>query len=100
MQEFRTFQLASRFYRIAKTVPVSGNLRDQLLRAASSACLNLAEGNARRTTKDRVRFFNIAFASLRECRAVLMIEDLVQGDAWDALDHASASTYRLIANAR
>ena len=51
-------------------------MRDQLLRASSSVALNLAEGNARRTNKDRLRFFNIALASLREVQMICKLEDL------------------------
>tara|TARA_Y100000031_G_scaffold109695_1_gene120727 strand:+ start:372 stop:611 length:240 start_codon:yes stop_codon:yes gene_type:complete len=51
-------------------------MRDQLLRASSSVALNLAEGNARRTNKDRLRFFNIALASLREVHMICKLEDL------------------------
>lgn len=98
MQDFRTFHLATRFYRQVKSVPISGQLRDQLLRAASSACLNLAEGNGRRTSKDRARFFQIALGSLRECQAVLTIEGLDSGDVWVSLDHAAAATFKLIRN--
>ncbi|MAZ47352.1 MAG: hypothetical protein CME65_02235 [Halobacteriovoraceae bacterium] len=51
-------------------------MKDQLLRASSSVALNLAEGNARRTNKDRLKFFNIALASLREVQMICKLEDL------------------------
>ena len=51
-------------------------MRDQLLRASSSVALNLAEGNARRTQKDRLRLFNIALASLREVQMICELEEL------------------------
>ena len=100
MHDFRSLQLAAAFYRSAKTVPLSGDLKDQLIRAASSACLNLAEGRGRGSLKDQVRFFHIALGSLRECQAVLIIEDLCKSTAWRELDAATASVYRLIERAR
>jgi len=48
-----------------------GFLADQLKRASSSILLNLAEGNHRRTRKERRRFFNIAQASAAEVAAIL-----------------------------
>jgi len=46
-------------------------LRDQLERAASSIALTLAEGNARRTRKDRLHFFSMAQGSAMECAAAI-----------------------------
>ena len=48
-----------------------GFLVDQLKRASSSILLNLAEGNNRRTKKERRRFFNMAQASAVEVAAIL-----------------------------
>ena len=44
--------------------------RDQWLRAAQSVPLNIAEGNGKRSLKDRSRFFDIARGSALECSAV------------------------------
>ena len=44
--------------------------RDQWLRAAQSIPLNIAEGNGKRSLKDRSRFFDIARGSALECAAV------------------------------
>ncbi|MAZ49453.1 MAG: hypothetical protein CME65_12910 [Halobacteriovoraceae bacterium] len=46
----------------------------QVERAALSVCLNLQEGNAKFTQKDRRRFFNIAYASQCEVQLVLKLE--------------------------
>ena len=51
----------------------SANIRDQLERAMSSAILNLAEGNGRRSIKDRNRFFDISLGSIAEVSAAIDI---------------------------
>jgi len=43
-----------------------GYLRDQQRRAMASVVLNISEGNARKTQKERRRFFEIARASASE----------------------------------
>jgi len=48
-----------------------GFLVDQLKRASSSVLLNLAEGNNRRSLKERRRFFDISKASAAEVAAIL-----------------------------
>jgi four helix bundle protein len=47
--------------------------RDQFLRASQSIPQNIAEGNGKRSLKDRRRFFNIARGSALECAAILDI---------------------------
>lgn len=66
---------------VAKKMPALMNmlprgchyLEDQLKRAISSAILNLAEGNARSSNKERRRFFDISLASIAESAAAIDI---------------------------
>ncbi len=46
-------------------------LADQLLRAATSIPLNIAEGNGKWHVKERVNHFRIARASAFECAAIM-----------------------------
>jgi len=58
-------------------------LHDQVRRAASSMCLNLAEGN-KRTGRDRLQFFRIAAGSAEELRTAIQV-----AHAWGILDPKS-----------
>ena len=71
LQSFRSYQLAVQFYRLAQGQRAPRHLRDQLLRAASSAVLNLSEGSAKRSSADRRRFYEIGLGSIRECEAIV-----------------------------
>jgi four helix bundle protein len=64
-------------------------LTSQFRRAAVSIAANIAEGFRRHGTSDKVRFFNIAQASVEECRYYLILtRDLEYADTQEA--------YRLI----
>ena len=93
LTNFRAYQLALQLYRECKQTRLPEHLRDQLLRAASSVVLNLAEGSAKPTHRDRVRFYSIALASCREVQAVIQLEDL-QGLTSQA-DSLGAHIYKL-----
>ena len=74
MKKFRTLDLAIKQYQEIKKLKLKGEVRFQIERAALSVCLNLQEGNAKFTQKDRRRFFNIAYASQCEVQLVLKLE--------------------------
>ncbi len=100
IKNFRTYDLAVAFYRHITSLEFPRHLRDQLLRAASSIALNLAEGDARRTTADRLRFFNIAFGSLKECQAILDLDGSADREAAELADKLAAFLYRLLKTTR
>ena len=95
MKTFRTLELASDFYQLSEKSLLTGNLKDQLLRAASSIALNLAEGNAKPSIKEKKRFYQIAYASLRECQAIFKISGINDETLLDRADHLGACLYKL-----
>ena len=94
MKNFRTLDLAVSFYKQATALPCDKHLRDQLHRAASSIVLNLAEGWGKTSPRDRCRFFDIAFGSLRECQALMLLLG-IDGELADKLDKLAAHVYKL-----
>lgn len=93
---FRTLDLAIEFYELTQKVEAKGHLKDQLLRAASSISLNLAEGNGKRSVNEKRHFFQTAYASLRECKTIFELLKLDKDACVDKADHLGASLYRLI----
>ena len=99
MKNFRTFKIAVDFYHQSQSIKVKSHLRDQLTRASQSIVLNLAEGRGKNTVKDQKRFFYIALGSLRECQAILILENLENTNIWNTLDKLGAHLYKLIQRA-
>ena len=96
MKNFRTYQIAVEFYHRTAAEKLPGHLKDQLLRAASSVVLNLAEGAGRFSAKDQKRFFHIAFGSLRECQAVLDLGGRSKPELKEIADKLAAHLFKLI----
>ncbi|MAZ48900.1 MAG: hypothetical protein CME65_10070 [Halobacteriovoraceae bacterium] len=71
MKSFRTYELAKDFYKECQEVNLKGAMKNQFERASLSVVLNLSEGSAKPTKKDRAKFYFIAYGSLRETRALL-----------------------------
>ena len=68
-------------------LPTKLSVRDQLDRASTSAVLNLAEGNAKFSLRDRRRYFETAAGSALECAAcldVLLIRRYLTGEQVEA----------------
>jgi four helix bundle protein len=93
LKNFRTHTLAVDFYRECKKLTLPAYAKDQLNRASFSVALNLAEGSGRATLKDRLRFYSMALASLRECQSIIACENIESLQA--QADHLGASLYKL-----
>ena len=74
-EKLAVYQLAIEFVAWAQSLVdgaiLTGPLRDQLDRAASSIPLNVAEGNGKLSKRDRCRFLEVARGSALECAACL-----------------------------
>ena len=73
LKNFRTYHLALNFYKECEQIKSRAHIRDQLQRSALSVVLNLAEGSAKPTTKDRKKYYAISLGSFRESQALLEI---------------------------
>jgi len=62
--------VATAFERSRSLSGLHRHARDQWLRASQSIPLNIAEGNGKRSLKDRARFLDIARDSTLECAAI------------------------------
>jgi four helix bundle protein len=56
---------------ISTIPPGHASLADQLRRAATSICLNIAEGSGEFSPKEKARLYRIAKRSATECAAIL-----------------------------
>ena len=73
---FRTLNLAEAFYKNAQNEKFQKNcLQNQFDRALLSIVLNLNEGSAKPTAKERRKFYYIALGSFREVQTLLRITD-------------------------
>jgi four helix bundle protein len=73
------------------------HLRDQVLRAAQSACLNCAEGAARATRSDKARAFTIARGEAVEAAAGVEIAAACGTALQDDADRVAVIADRLVA---
>ena len=71
LSKFKAYQSAKEFYRACEDLRGSRILTQQLLRAASSIALNLAEGSGRMSAKEKQHYYRMALGSTRECQAAL-----------------------------
>lgn len=95
LEKFEAFQVANLFYQECKRAKVPLFLQDQFLRASSSIAMNLSEGSGKRTEADRRRFYAIAFGSLRECQAILELEQITDPQIRELADRLGAMLYKL-----
>jgi four helix bundle protein len=94
-KNFRAYQQAVAIHRRCQQLRCPAYLENQLLRAASSICLNLAEGSGKSSQLDQRRFFLIAMGSVREVQAVMDLLAAVPADLVTELDRLGGSVYRL-----
>ena len=93
LSKFRTYQLAVQFYKQCEKTKLPRHLKDQILGASSSIALNLAEGSVKPTVKDRMKFYHIAFGSLRECQSIIELSSIENLN--ESADMLGAHLYRL-----
>ncbi len=92
---FRTYDLAVEFAKICRQIKLPPDLKYQLDRASSSIALNLKEGSARRSEKERHQFYRIALGSFRECEAIFDIHPASEPELNGLLSRLGGSLYRL-----
>ncbi len=73
MKNFRTYELAKEFYKACQGLKLSSIAKDQFDRALLSIPLNLSEGAAKPTERDRKKFYFTALGSLREVQTLLTL---------------------------
>lgn len=95
LRDFKAFQIAKKIHLACKSLKVSRLLRDQLLRASASIALNIAEGSGKRTAQDQRRFYSISLGSLRECQAVLELEEIENKELLQWMDQLGAILFTL-----
>ncbi len=93
LKDFRSYQLALELYKKCEHIKAKAFLKDQLERASLSVVLNLTEGSARPSAKERVRFYAISYASLREVQALLEI--LEQKESLQMANQLGGMIYKL-----
>ena len=95
IRNFLAYELALKLYRKVEMMPLKHPIKDQLIRASQSVILNLAEGSAKPTVRDKRRYYAIAFGSAREVQAAFDIINLKDEQALDLIDHVAACLYKL-----
>ena len=91
--KFRTLELAEEIYKEASQEKLRAPLNNQYQRALLSAVLNLSEGSAKFSWKDKARFYNISYGSLQEVRTILKLANISKYD--DQMDKLCAWIYKL-----
>lgn len=96
MKNFKTYNLATELFSQCRELKLPYFLKDQILRSSSSVALNLAEGSGKGTKKDKRRFYQIAFGSLKETRSVLDLANIKDKQLLELADKTTAHLYKLL----
>ena len=96
MKNFKTYQKALLLYKLIEKERFPYFLKDQVLRAASSIVLNLAEGSAKMTDRDQKKFYFISLGSLKETKAICEIQGIKTTSLLDVLNEVQAMVWGLI----
>src|SRR5437764_613649 len=94
LSNLKVYSLAVELYQACEGLKLRHHLQDQLLRASLSVVLNISEGAAKPSVKDRRRFYAIAYGSVRECQSILMLAK--QDQEFQIADQVGACLYRLV----
>ena len=73
MRNFKTYKLAIQFYHKSNNLDLKGPMKNQFQRALLSIPLNLSEGSAKSSAKERKKFYEISLGSLREVQTILTL---------------------------
>ena len=95
MHSLKCYELAVQFYRTTHGLRMPGHLKSQFLRACSSVALNLSEGSAKPSPKERAKFYRIALGSLRECQAIFDLVGLNNRSIHEQQDKLARHLYKL-----
>ena len=98
MTNFRTYQLALELTKVCNGIRLKGPYKNQFERAVLSIALNLSEGSAKKSRKERFRFYETALGSCRECQTIADILGLEMIKR--QLDQVAASCYCLCRSLR
>jgi four helix bundle protein len=78
MNNFRSLDMAKEFYRECQKIKLTGPAKNQFDRALLSIPLNLTEGSAKPSAKERRKYYHSALRSLREIQTLLELTDQTQ----------------------
>ena len=98
MEKFKTYKLAIQFYQNSCNLNLKAPMKNQFQRACLSIVLNLAEGSAKSSAKERKKFYEISLGSLREIQAILTLVN--HHNLIKEADRLGAFLYKLCKNTR
>ncbi len=98
MENFRTYQLAIIFFKECEKIKLTGPAKNQFERAVLSIVLNLAEGSAKPSQKQRKQFYSISLGSFKEVRAIMQLYPQQTETIAKTADILGAHLYKLWKN--